>query len=150
MHTPANTGGGASAISKRAQQALEFVRRGRFYGPYDAKKPAAIAELEAADLIVPCGRAVTLVSAYVPADGYVPMRMEAFKGEHGYAAALVEQAAPELLAALEDSALAIAYLMRQLKIVDSGWTAVDGRMISLSSIETANAIAIAKAKGGAA
>lgn len=59
-------------------------------------------------------------------------------------------AAPDLLAALEDSALAIAYLMRQLKIVDSGWTTVDGRLLSLSSIETANATAIAKAKGGVA
>lgn len=94
-----------------------------------------------------------LPTAFVPAweaqdDGDIDAREEAAANAEFIVRAC--NSYYDLLAALEDSALAIAYLMRQLKIVDSGWTTVDGRMLSLSSIETANATAIAKAKGGAA
>lgn len=93
-------------ISKRAQKTLELIKNGKFYMAYDENLPATIQELLDAKLIVGTVRATTYVASFAPAEGYVPMRMEQFaRGQcgdgEGYAVALVEIAAPDLLAALK-------------------------------------------------
>jgi hypothetical protein len=58
-------------------------------------------------------------------------------------------AAPELLAALKDSAIMVARLKKQLRIVDNAGYTHDGRMLSLTCVEDATSAAIAKAEGRA-
>lgn len=88
-------------ISKRAQKTLELIKKGRFYMDYDPNLPATIQELLDAKLIQRGARATTFVAAFVPVEGYIPMRDEQFAGGWGYSEAVVEDAAPDLLAALK-------------------------------------------------
>lgn len=88
-------------LSKRAQKTLERIKAGHFYEVYGSAARKSLDELVADGLITGGCRAVTLGAYYVPATGYVPMQCERFESDaEGYAAALVREAAPELLEAL--------------------------------------------------
>lgn len=132
------------SVSKRAMKTLDLIKRGKFYMTYDDKNPATIEELKTAGLIRPSGRAMAYVAAYVPADGYVPMRQESFIGEESYKNALIEKAAPDLLEALEE---AMAFIATEYQCAKS--QALEGEFLSKEAREVFGNIcaAIAKAKG---
>lgn len=87
-------------ISKAAQKTLDLINKGRFYMCYGAN-PKTIDELVKAGFIRRGARATQYVSAYIPTNGYIPMRNEAFdyEGDH-WSNALKENAADDLYNAL--------------------------------------------------
>ena len=89
-------------LSARAAKVLARIRNGEFYEVDGERARLSLDELVNAGLIAGGCRAISLGAYYVPATGYVPMREETFEGRESYTAALVREAAPELLEALKE------------------------------------------------
>lgn len=64
-------------LSPQAQRVWASVKSGKWYAAYGKDIPAAMAELEAAGVVVTMGRVVSMQACFVP-KGTKPLRMECY------------------------------------------------------------------------
>lgn len=105
-------------LSKRAQKTLARLKNGEFY-PVDRKPLQSILELKRLGLIDRTGRVEIYRACYVPAEGYMPMTIEAFEDEgDNYKRALASNAGPELLEALKRQTDNMAFVINHVGLPD--------------------------------